>query len=62
MGHVWHVLNDKWILAKRYRISMVEPKDRMKFNKKEGSSQDASISLRRGNKLMMGGRRREGPR
>jgi hypothetical protein len=41
---------------------MVEPKDRMKFNKKEGSSQDASISLRRGNKLMMGGRRREGPR
>jgi hypothetical protein len=32
----------------------------MKFNKKEGPSKNASISLRRKNKIIMGGRRREG--
>ena len=31
----------------------------MKFNKKEGQSVDASIPIRRGNKITMGGRGRE---
>ena len=30
------------------------------LNKKEGPSEDASISLRKGNKIIMGGRGREG--
>jgi hypothetical protein len=33
----------------------------MKFNKKEGRGEDASIPLRSGNKIIMGGRGREGP-
>jgi hypothetical protein len=33
----------------------------MKFNKKEGPSEDASDSFRRGNKIIMGSRGREGP-
>ena len=33
----------------------------MKLNKKEGQIVDASIPLRRGNKIIMGGRGREGP-
>jgi len=32
-----------------------------KLNKNEGQSVDASIPLRRGNKIIMGGRGREGP-
>jgi hypothetical protein len=26
-GHVWYVLTDKWILAKKYRIPMMYPMD-----------------------------------
>ena len=33
----------------------------MKFKKKEDQSVDASVLLRRGNKIIMGGRGREGP-
>jgi hypothetical protein len=33
----------------------------MKLNKKKGQSVDASIPLRRGNKIILGGRRREEP-
>jgi hypothetical protein len=33
----------------------------MILNKKEGQSVDASIPLRRGNKIITGGKRREGP-
>jgi hypothetical protein len=33
----------------------------MKLNKKKGSSVDTSIPLRRGNKIITGGRVREGP-
>jgi hypothetical protein len=31
----------------------------MKFSKKKGPSEDASIPLRRGNKIIMGGREEE---
>ena len=49
------------ILAPKLRISMIQLTDHMKLNKKEGQSVDASIPLRRGNKIIMGGRGREGP-
>jgi hypothetical protein len=49
-GHAWYVLTDKWILDKKYRILMIKLTDHMKFNKKEGPREDASISLRRENK------------
>ena len=35
---------------------MIQPSDPKKLNKKEGPSKDASIPLRRGNKIVMGGR------
>jgi hypothetical protein len=35
-GHEWYVLNDKWILAKKYRILMIHPTDPKKLNTKEG--------------------------
>jgi hypothetical protein len=40
---------------------MIELPDHMKFNKMESQSVDASIALRRRNKIIMGGRGREGP-
>ena len=38
---------------------MIHPTDPKKFNK-EGPSEDASISPRRGNKIVMGGEGRKG--
>ena len=40
---------------------MIQLTDSIKFNKKEGPSEDASISLRREKKIIIGGRRRKGP-
>jgi hypothetical protein len=59
-GHVWYVLIYKWILAIKYRIFMVHATDPKKLNKKAGTSKDAWISLRRGNKIFIRGRWREG--
>jgi hypothetical protein len=39
----------------------IYPTDPKKLNKKEGPSKDASIPPGRGNKIIMGGRGREGP-
>jgi hypothetical protein len=30
--HAWYVLTDKWILGKKYRISLIQLTDLMKFN------------------------------
>ena len=49
------------ILAKKYRIPMIHPTDHKKFNKKEGPNEDTSVPLRRGNKIIIRGRGREGP-
>lgn len=38
---------------------MAQPTDSMKFNKKEGPSENALIPLRRENKIVTGGRGRE---
>lgn len=40
---------------------MIHPTDSKKFIRKEGPNEDVSISLRRGNKIIPGGRGREGP-
>ena len=54
-----YILNDKWILAKKYIISMAQPTDSKKLNKKDGSNVDVLIPLRKGNKIIMGDRGRE---
>jgi hypothetical protein len=38
---------------------MIHPTDPKKLNNKEGPSEDASIPLRRGNKIIIGGREKE---
>ena len=45
-----------------FRIPMVQLTEFMKLNKEEGPRVDSSIPLRRGNKIIIGGRGREGPR
>jgi hypothetical protein len=52
----------KWIVAKKYRIPMLYSKDPKKLNKKKSPTKDALISLRRGNKILIGDRWREGTR
>ena len=53
--HAWYVFNDTWILAKNYRILMIQPTDHKKCNKQKGPSEDASIPLRMGKEIIMGG-------
>jgi hypothetical protein len=48
------VHTDKWILAPNFGIPKIQFTDRMKL-KKEDQSVDASVLLRRGNKILTGG-------
>jgi hypothetical protein len=57
--HTWYVLTDKWILTQKLRISKIQFPDHMK-PKKEEQNVDALVLLRRGNKVLTGGRRWEG--
>ena len=57
----WYALTDKCILDQNLRIPTIQLTDHMKLNKKEGQSVDASIPLRRRNRIIMRGRGREGP-
>jgi hypothetical protein len=54
-----YVLTDKWILDKKYRKPRIQPTDCKKFNKQKGPGKDASIPLRKGKKIIIGGRGRE---
>jgi hypothetical protein len=54
------LVTDKCILAKMFRIPIIQLTDHRKLNKKEGSSVDTSNPLRRRNKIIMRDRRREG--
>jgi hypothetical protein len=55
-GHTCYVLPDKWILTQKLRIPMIQLTDHMKLNKKKDQSVDASIPLRRENKIITGGK------
>jgi hypothetical protein len=46
---------DKWILTQKYRIPLIQLTDYMKL-KKEGPTEDVPFPLRRGNKIITGGR------
>ena len=58
--HAQYVFTDKQILAKNYRIPMIQPKT-IEVKQEGSTSEDASIPLRLGNKIVMGGRGKEGP-
>ena len=48
-----------WILSQKLRIPKIQFIDHMKLKKKEDQSVDASVLLRRGNKIITGSRRME---
>ena len=50
----WYILTDKWILAQKFRIPKIRFIDHMKPEKKENQSVDASVLLRRVNKMLTG--------
>ena len=52
--YTWCVFTYKWILATKQRITTWHATDPKKLNKKESPSEDAWISLRRGNEAVIG--------
>ena len=50
-----YVFVDKWILAQNFGIPKIQFTDHMKPKKKEDQNVDASVLLRRGNKILTGG-------
>ena len=54
-NHTWYALNDKWILSPRSGIPKIQFTDHMKLKEKENQSVDASLLLRRGNKILTWG-------
>ena len=52
--HTRYSNTDKWILAQKFGIPKKQFIDHMKLKRKEDQSVDASILLRRGNKILMG--------
>jgi hypothetical protein len=54
------VLLQKSILAQKFRTPLIQFTDCMKLYKKEGPRVGTSIPLRRGNKIITGGRKMEG--
>jgi hypothetical protein len=59
--HTWYVLTEKRILGKKKSSECPQLTNYMKLKKKEDQSVDASVLLRRRNKIVMEGREREEP-
>lgn len=53
---MWYALMDKWILGKELGIPMIQLMDHMKLRRNEDQRVDASVLLRRGNKIIKGSR------
>jgi hypothetical protein len=53
--HTSYALIDKWILAPKFRIPKIQFKDHMKHKKKEDQGVDASVLLRKENKILTRG-------
>jgi hypothetical protein len=54
--HMWYSLTYKWwTLTQKLGISKIQFIDHMKLNKEEDQSVDASVLLRKGNKILLGG-------
>ena len=51
--HAWYALIDKWILAQKFKIPKIQFTDHVKCKKREDQSVDASVFLRRGNKIFI---------
>ena len=55
--YIWYVFTDKWELAQKFSIPMIEPTKHMELKKKKDQSVDASLLPRRGNKIILIGRK-----
>jgi hypothetical protein len=53
MHSMYSLMSD---IIKTYRMPMIQLTDPNKFIRKEGTSEDPSVSLRKGNKIIMGDR------
>jgi len=53
--HTWYVFTDNWILSQKLGIPTKHFTDHMRLKKKEDQSVDASVLLRKVNKILPGG-------
>jgi hypothetical protein len=53
--HTRYALTDSWILVQKFGIPKIQFTDHIKLKKKEHQGVDASVLLRRGNKILTGG-------
>jgi hypothetical protein len=58
--HTFYVLTDNWTLGTEHEVPTIQLMDHMKFKRKKDQSVDASVQLRRGNKIIRGSRGGEG--
>jgi hypothetical protein len=58
--YTWYIFNGKWILDKKLGIPRIHLTDHLKFKEQEDHIVDTSVLLRRGNKILTGGRVWEG--
>jgi hypothetical protein len=54
--HTCYALTDEWIFAQKLGIPKIQFTDHMKLKKKEDQNVDVSVLLRRGSKILTGGR------
>ena len=52
--HTWYAVTDKRMLAQKLRIPKIQFTEHIKLEKKKDQSMDASVLLRRGNKILIG--------
>jgi len=53
--HTWYVLTNKWILAQKLTMHMIQPTDHMEHRSKQDHVVDASVLHRGGNRTIVGG-------
>ena len=53
--HTWYALTGKWIIASKRGIPKIRFTNHIKLKKKEDPRVDASVFLRRGNKILTRG-------
>jgi hypothetical protein len=54
--HIWYILTDWWILAKKFIIPRIQPTDNKKCNRLKGPHENVSIPFRRGMEINKGDR------
>jgi hypothetical protein len=53
--HTWYVFTDKWILAHKFTMPMIQPTDQMELRRMEDQGVDVSVLHRVGTRMILGG-------